>query len=311
MKILLLGANGQLGQRFLSQGGLALRGNVLAASRTGELADGRTGAIADLADLASMEQLLDAESPDIVVNAAAYTAVDRAETDETMATRVNGDAVDMMGRWAAGRGALVVHYSTDYVFAGNATAPYKEADPVGPTGAYGRSKLAGEEALRASRAAHFIFRTAWVYSSVGHNFLRTMLRLGATRDELSVVSDQYGTPTDTSLIVEGSLAAIDRWVTGDAAERSALEGTYHLTASGSTSWHGFAQALLLRGADVGLIPRMPLVSAISTKDYPTPAKRPAYSVLDTDRFARTFGYDLPDWTLGVDRTLTALSALSE
>jgi dTDP-4-dehydrorhamnose reductase len=310
VKILLLGANGQLGRTFLAHGGLARRGRVVPASRDGMLVDGGTGVAGDLSSLEALGQLLEHEQPGIVINAAAYTAVDRAETDEATATRVNGAALGVIGRWAAKSGALVVHYSTDYVFAGDATSPYADDAPVAPAGAYGRSKAVGESELSGSGAPHFIFRTAWVYSPVGNNFLRTMLRLGADRDELRVVADQEGTPTDTTLIVEGTLAAVDRWLERPEA-RVELEGTYHLTASGVTSWHGFAQALLEGASARGLIPRMPDVQPIATVDFPTPAKRPAYSVLDNRRFARTFAFDLPDWRVGVDRTLNALTPSSD
>ena len=310
MKILLLGANGQLGREFLSQGGLAARGEVMAVSRDGLLVNGDTGIAADLASPEALRLLLDREKPSVVVNAAAYTAVDRAEQESSLAMQVNGDALRVIGDWAARHDALVIHYSTDYVFPGDGATPYREGDAVGPTGAYGLSKLAGELALRDSGARHFIFRTAWVYSSVGHNFLRTMLRLGAERDELAVVDDQQGTPTDTTLIVKGSLSALDRWL-GSPPDRATIEGTYHLTASGSTTWHGFASALLAGAAERGLLPRTPTVRAIGTADFPTPARRPAYSVLDNHHFAGTFGFDLPPWQVGMERTLNALSQSSD
>lgn len=309
MKILLLGANGQLGRTFLRQGGLAARGTVVPATRDGNLVDGGHGTTADLSSPDSLVSLLKQEQPDIIVNAAAYTAVDRAEQEEAAATCINGDAVGVIARWAKTSGALLVHYSTDYVFAGDGNSPYREDAAVAPEGAYGRSKLAGERALAESGAAHFNFRTAWVYSQVGHNFLRTMLRLGGERDELRVVADQIGSPTDTVLIVEGSLAAIDRWVAADTGIRKALEGTYHLTASGSTSWHGFASAIVQHAAERGLLAKAPVVHAIPSSDFPTPAKRPAYSVLDNTKFTHTFGHVLPDWQDGLNRTLDALAHL--
>ncbi|WP_243039087.1 dTDP-4-dehydrorhamnose reductase [Dyella sedimenti] len=307
MKTLLLGANGQLGRTFLSHGGLAARGVVTAATRDGRLVDNGQGAMADLSVPETLAALLDAERPEVIVNAAAYTAVDRAEQEEAVATRVNGEAVGMLARWAKAHGALLVNYSTDYVFAGDARSPYREDAATEPAGAYGRSKRAGEEALFASGAPHFNFRTAWVYAPVGHNFLRTMLRLGGERDELRVVADQVGSPTDTQLIVEGTLAAIDRWLAADAAARGMLEGTYHLTASGQTSWHGFASAIVEQAVRCGLLQKEPAVHAIDSSEFPTPAKRPAYSVLDNSRFAHTFGYALPDWRVGLQRTLDALA----
>ncbi|SKC00807.1 MULTISPECIES: dTDP-4-dehydrorhamnose reductase [Luteibacter] len=308
MKILLLGANGQLGQTFLSQGGLAKRGELAAASRDGVLTVAAArGVVGDLGDLSALEALLDAERPDIVVNTAAYTAVDKAESDEANATRVNGEALGVIGHWAARQGALVVHYSTDYVFPGDASTPYAPDATTSPQGAYGRSKLAGEEALRNSDAAHLILRTAWVYSAVGNNFLRTMLRLGADRDELRVVADQSGTPTTTTLIVEGTLAAIDRYLAASETGRRALTGTYHLTASGQTTWHGFADAIFEGAAARGLLAKRPTVHAIPSSEFPTPAKRPAYSVLANASFATTFGYPLADWRDGLNATLDQLS----
>lgn len=307
MKILLLGANGQLGRTFLRQGGLAARGTMIPATRDGNLVDGGHGVVADLAAPDSLVTLLAKEQPDIVVNAAAYTAVDRAEQEEGAATRINGEAVEVLAHWAKDSGALLVHYSTDYVFAGDSDSPYREDAVVAPAGAYGRSKLAGEQALANSGAPYFNFRTAWVYAPVGHNFLRTMLRLGGERDELRVVADQVGSPTDTLLIVEGSLAAIDRWMAADADTRKTLVGTYHLTASGKTSWHGFASAIVQRAAERGLLAKAPVVHAITSSEFPTPAKRPAFSVLDNSKFERTFGHILPDWQAGLDRTLDALN----
>jgi dTDP-4-dehydrorhamnose reductase len=306
VKILLLGANGQLGRSFLDQGGLASRGELVAASRDGVLTQGGRGEIADLANPASLPGLLDRLQPDVIVNAAAYTAVDRAEQEEALATRVNGEAVGVLGQWAKTHGALVIHYSTDYVFDGSQQRPYAVDAATGPLGAYGRSKLAGELALRDSGADHLIFRTAWVYAAHGHNFLRTMLRLGAERDELRVVADQHGAPTDTGLIVEGSLAALGVWLRANAAKRAALNGTHHLVASGATSWHGFASAIFEQVAAQGLLARQPRVMPISSAEFPTPAARPAWSLLDNTDFQRQFGVLLPDWRDGLHRVLAQL-----
>jgi dTDP-4-dehydrorhamnose reductase len=307
MKILLLGANGQLGRTFLDHGGLAARGDLLAATRDGALVDGGHGEIADLSVPESLPALLDRVQPDVIVNAAAYTAVDRAEQEEALATRVNGEAVGVIGQWAAARGALVVHYSTDYVFDGRQSQPYQVDAATGPLGAYGRSKLAGELALRDSGADHLIFRTAWVYAAHGQNFLRTMLRLGAERDELRVVADQHGAPTDTSLIVDASLAALDRWLAASPVERRALRGTHHLVASGATTWHGFASAIFTHAVSRGLLARAPRVQPIATADYPTPARRPAWSLLDNQAFQRRFAFSLPDWRDGLDMTMAELA----
>lgn len=308
MKILLLGANGQLGRTFLDQGGLAARGELAAACRDGVLTTGGLGKIADLSDPASLPAVLDRLRPDVIVNAAAYTAVDRAEQEEALATRVNGEAVGVLGSWAAAHGALVIHYSTDYVFDGHQSQPYAVDAPAGPLGAYGRSKLAGERALQESGADHFIFRTAWVYAAHGHNFLRTMLRLGAERDELRVVADQHGAPTDTGLIVDGTLAALDRWMTSDRAARESLIGTHHLVASGATTWHGFASAIFDAAQVRGLLPNPPHVVAIATTDYPTPAVRPAWSLLDNTDFQRRFASPLPDWRDGMLRVMDQLGS---
>ena len=306
MKILLLGANGQLGRSFLDQGGLAARGTLVAASRDGVLATGGVGEIADLSLPASLPALLDRVQPDVIVNAAAYTAVDRAEQEEALATRVNGEAVGVLGRWAAAHHALVIHYSTDYVFDGKQSRPYAVDAPTGPLGAYGRSKLAGEQALRDSGADHLLFRTAWVYAVHGHNFLRTMLRLGAEREELRVVADQHGAPTDTGLIVQGTLAALDRWLASDGAQRRALAGTHHLVASGATTWHGFASAIFDEAAALGLLARPPRVIAIANTEFPTPAVRPAWSLLDNAGFQRYFDFILPDWQHGLHEVMRRL-----
>jgi len=305
MKILLLGANGQLGRSFVEDGGLAARGTLVPATRDGALWNGARGEVADLAE-PGLSGLLDRVNPDVIVNAAAYTAVDRAEREEDLATRINGEAVGELGAWAAARGALVLHYSTDYVFDGGASTPYPVEAPTGPLGAYGRSKLAGEQALRASGADHLILRTAWVYASHGHNFLRTMLRLGAERDELRVVGDQQGAPTSSALIVRASLALLDRWF-ADANARARLRGTHHLVASGHTSWHGFACAIFDEAHARGLIARVPRVLPIATADYPTPAHRPAWSVLDNGALGELAGIRLPDWREGLREVMDRLA----
>ncbi len=311
MSILLLGANGQLGRTFLDHGGLATRGKLIAASRDGVLALGGHGEIADLSIPESLAALLDRVQPELIVNAAAYTAVDRAEQEEALATRVNGEAVGVLGNWAAAHGALVVHYSTDYVFDGRQPQPYGVNAPTGPLGAYGRSKLAGELALRESGADHMTFRTAWVYAARGQNFLRTMLRLGAERDELRVVADQHGAPTDTTMIVNASLAAFDCWQQADALQRRQLSGTHHLVASGATTWHGFASAIFEQAAALGLLARQPRITPIGSADFPTPAVRPAWSLLDNTGFERHFGFPLGDWQHGLHEVMRQLATSSQ
>jgi dTDP-4-dehydrorhamnose reductase len=307
MKILLLGANGQLGRSFIEQGGLAVSGTLVAASRDGNLTSGERGEVADLSEPAFLPALLDRLKPDVIVNAAAYTAVDRAEQEEALATCVNGAAVGVLGSWAAAHDALVVHYSTDYVFDGSQQQPYAVDAETSPLGAYGRSKLVGEQALRQSGAAHLIFRTAWVYAAHGNNFLRTMLRLGAERESLRVVADQHGAPTDTSLIVNGTLAALNRWQHADAPQRRGLIGTHHLVASGATSWHGFAMAIFEQAAETGLIERKPVVTPIESSEFHTPAARPAWSLLDNRGFQQHFGYALPDWQQGLRQVMQEIA----
>jgi dTDP-4-dehydrorhamnose reductase len=245
--------------------------------------------------------LIERIAPDIVVNAAAHTAVDRAESEPDAAFRANAQAPQVIAEACARRGIRLVHYSTDYVFDGRATRPYREDDPTTPASVYGASKLAGEEAIRASGASHLILRTAWVYAAHGRNFLRTMLRLAGERDEFRVVADQSGTPTSAALI-----AGVTAQVLAQPVVRS---GTWHLTATGATSWHGFAEAIVQGAHARGLIARMPRVSPIATADYPTPAARPAYSVLDCSALQRDFGITLPSWQDGLSRMLDELAGL--
>jgi dTDP-4-dehydrorhamnose reductase len=297
MRILLVGGNGQVGHELLRS--LAPLGDVIATTRTGGLPDGGACAVADLADPASLPALVRQVAPDLVVNAGAYTAVDKAEEDAALAHRVNADAPAALAGACADAGIGLVHFSTDYVFDGTGTRPYREDDPTGPLGAYGASKLAGEAAVRASGAAHKIFRLCWVYGPRGRNFLLTMLRLAGERDVLRVVADQVGSPTPAAWIADATAAAI--------ARRPDLSGTWHLAASGQTSWHGFASAIVERAAAKGLIARAPRVEAIATADFPTPARRPAWSVLDTAALHRDFDLVLPDWRTGVDETLDAIA----
>jgi dTDP-4-dehydrorhamnose reductase len=230
-------------------------------------------------------------APDIVVNAAAYTAVDKAETEAALAAKINAEAPGVMAEETARRGALLVHYSTDYVYEGTKTTPYVEDDPPNPQGAYARTKLAGDRAIQAAGGAHLIFRLCWVYGARGSNFLLTMMRLARERETLRVVADQIGCPTWSRLIAETTALAL-RQVRSPADAR-ALSGIYHLCASGQTSWHGFAQAIIdLMPADEK---KCRTVQAITTAEYPTPTKRPAYSVMSCAKLERTFGLRLPDW----------------
>ena len=238
-------------------------------------------------------------APGTGVNASAYTAVDRAEAEPERATRVNARAVAELGEAAKRIGARVVHYSTDYVFPGDATHPYHEDDATGPASAYGRSKLAGEQALAASGADAATFRLAWVYAPTGHNFLRTMLRVGGERDRLRVVADQVGAPTPARWIAEATLRAID----------AGVSGLYHLAPQGQTSWHAYAEAIFAGAVARGLLAKAPSVEAIASSAYPTPAARPAWSVLDSGKLQRDAGVQLPDWRQGLDEVLDQLTAL--
>lgn len=304
MKILLLGANGQVG--FELQRALAPLGELVCATRSGTLAGGAASARGDLADIDGLLALLDRVAPTLIVNAAAYTAVDRAEDEPELALRVNGTAVGLLGTWARRHGAQVVHYSTDYVFDGQGSAPYAVDAPTAPLGAYGASKLAGEVALRDSGAEHLILRTAWVYAARGANFLRTMLRLARERDRLTVVDDQRGAPTPARLIAAATAAALLRLQDFDPARRAAALGTHHLVSAGEASWCGFARAIVERAHAAGLLPRRPEVAAIGTAQFPTRARRPAYSVLDTRGFRESFGLHLPDWHEGLDGVIGEL-----
>jgi dTDP-4-dehydrorhamnose reductase len=286
---LLLGANGQVGQELLRV--LAPLGPLAATTRSGQLADGRACEALDLADSAAIAATLFRLRPARVVNAAAYTAVDRAEDDAEAAWRVNAEVPGEIARWCAQAGVPLVHYSTDYVFDGRAGRPYREDDATGPLNVYGASKLAGEQAIRAAAGRHLIFRTAWVYGARGSNFLTTMLRLARERDSLRVVADQVGTPTPAAWIAETTVRVLQH------AGRAS--GTWHLTAAGQTSWHGFAQAIFEEAVARGILSAAPQVAPIASADYPTRAVRPAGSVLDTGRLQRDFAVVPPPWEAGL------------
>lgn len=301
MNILLLGANGQVGHALREP--LSRLGALTCATRSGVLDDGDACIIADLADAAALLSALEASKPEIIVNAAAYTAVDRAEDEPDLADRINHLAVAEIGVWAARNNALVVHYSTDYVFDGADSRPRHEEDVTTPLGVYGRSKLAGEIALRASGARHLILRTAWVYAARGQNFLRTMLRLGAERDELRIVDDQIGSPTPARWIAEVTTRVLQRLSLMEQQERELALGTYHLTASLRCSWHEFAVSIFEAAQQRGLLERIPRLLPIPTAEYPTPARRPAFSVLDNARLALVFGLQLPPWQQGLQEVI--------
>jgi dTDP-4-dehydrorhamnose reductase len=292
-RILLIGSDGQVGWELRRT--LAPVGQVIAASVGGE-----AGPAIDLVDAASVRKVFGDTCPDAIVNAAAYTAVDRAETERELAQAINGDALHLIGELAAAAGIPVLHYSTDFVFSGNTQRPYREDDATDPVSVYGETKLAGERALLDSGADALIFRTAFVYGVRGSNFLLTMLNLFRERPELRVVDDQVGTPTWSRMLAEVTAQILHRIFVGDLSLEQ-VRGLYHVTSSGATSWFGFAQAIRgISHADCELIP-------IPTSEYPAPAHRPAYSVLDTGKFRETFGLVLPDWRQSLELCMADLS----
>ncbi len=276
MRILVTGRNGQVGGALAAS--LQGLGEVIAVDR----------AQVDLLQPDAIRTAMRELQPSVVINAAAHTAVDAAESDEATAFRINADAPRVLAEESERLGAALIHYSTDYVFDGSKQDPWLEDDATAPLSAYGRSKLAGEQAIAEVGGTHLILRTSWVYGLTGKNFLLTMLKLAETRDELSIVDDQVGAPTWSRTIAEATAAIIRD--TGEPAQLAALSGIYHLCAGGHTSWFGFAQAIF---AQSGLT-RKPTLRPITTAEYPVPAVRPKNSMLNTDKFRRTFG-DLPAW----------------
>jgi dTDP-4-dehydrorhamnose reductase len=291
MKILITGKSGQVG--FELERALASLGEVVAVGRTE----------CDLSDADAVRKLVRNVRPDVIVNSAAYTAVDKAESDLTTATAINTQAPRVFGEEAARLGALVVHYSTDYVFSGEKTGSYSEADVPDPRSVYGRTKLQGELALAEVNARYLILRTSWVVGAHGGNFAKTMLRLAAERERLSVVADQIGAPTSAALLADMT-ALLVRQYQREGGE-SFPYGTYHVAASGETNWCDYARFVIgeAGAAGVSLEATPGTVVPLSTADYPTPARRPANSKLNTLRFQETFGLRLPDWKDGVRHVL--------
>lgn len=293
MRILLTGSHGQLGAELR----LTLDGQ-------GELvAVGRSDC--DLADSAALHRLLERARPDVIVNAAAYTAVDRAETEVDRSFAVNAGAPGLMGEWAAAKGVLVVHYSSDYVFDGRKASPYLEDDPTDPLGVYGRSKLEGEHRLRHSGARHLVLRTSWVAGAHGGNFARTILRLAGEQATLRVVADQIGAPTTTGLIAQVTRTLIAR----ARAEPDRPLGLYHLAAAGETSWYEYARLVVRTAHEAGFALRATpdAIVPIRAAEYPLPARRPANSRLDTRRLREHFGIELPDWQAGIRHLVAELA----
>ena len=287
MKILLFGKNGQVGWELRRT--LAPLAEVVAVDYP-EI---------NFSDAPALRQFVAGTRPDVVVNAAAYTAVDKAETETELCRQVNAVAPGVLAEEAKKLGALMVHYSTDYIFDGTKTSPYIETDAPNPLGAYGRTKLEGDQAVKASGANHLIFRLCWVYGARGQNFMLTMQRLAREREKLRVVGDQFGCPTWSRMIAETTALALKQVLAG--ADRSAYNGEYHLAAFGQTNWHEFASRI------IELMPeaerKCRAVEKITTPEYPTPAKRPAYSVLDCGKLQKTFGLRLPDWETSLRQVL--------
>lgn len=326
-KILLLGADGQVGWELRRS--LVVLGEVVALTRrdgavvepggpaqaaghgvVAQPSGGRERAsfnplCGDLEDVESLVDTVRALRPQIIVNAAAYTAVDKAESEPQSAQAVNAIAPAALAREAAALGACLVHYSTDYVFDGGGNTPWREDDATGPLSVYGRTKLEGEEAIRGSGCRHLILRTSWVYATRGGNFAKTMLRLAAERDELRVIDDQIGAPTGADLLADVTAHALHT-----LRQRPELAGTYHCAAAGETSWHGYARHVIewarARGRLVKVAPQA--IRPIPTADYPTPARRPLNSRLDTFKLRHAFGLHLPPWQQGVERMLAEVSA---
>jgi dTDP-4-dehydrorhamnose reductase len=294
MKILLLGKNGQVGWEL--QRALAPLGELVALDfdSPGDLK-------ADFSNPESLAATVRAVAPQLIVNAAAHTAVDKAESEPEFARTLNATSPAVLAREAAASGAWLMHYSTDYVFDGSGSAPWTETSPTGPLSVYGATKLEGEEAIRASGCRHLIFRTSWVYAARGGNFAKTMLKLAKERDKLTVIDDQFGAPTGADL-----LADLTAHATRAAMARPELAGTYHAVAAGETHWHGYARHVIefARAAGQPIKVAPDAIGAVPTSAFPTPAKRPGNSRMDTRKLRETFGFTLPAWQVGVERMLT-------
>jgi dTDP-4-dehydrorhamnose reductase len=293
MKILLLGKNGQVGWEL--QRSLVPLGELVAL---GSQSNEKCG---DLTNLDGLTQTIRAVAPDVIVNAAAYTAVDKAESEPELAHTINALAPAVLAQEAKNTGALLVHYSTDYVFDGTGNRPWLETDTTAPLSVYGKSKLAGEEAILASGCQYLIFRTSWVYAARGGNFAKTMLKLAQERDALKVINDQIGAPTGADLLADVTAHAIRA-----AMQRPEMCGLYHLVASGQTSWHGYANFVIdfARQAGIEIRVASEAIAPVPTGAFPTVAKRPLNSRLNTSKLQRAFNLNLPDWQSGVTRMLT-------
>jgi dTDP-4-dehydrorhamnose reductase len=289
MRTLITGKNGQVGMELCRL--YRPLGDVVVTGREE----------CDLSSEQSIRDTVRQVKPAVIINAGAYTAVDLAEKERDLCFAINAAAPRVLAEEAARLDALLIHYSTDYVFDGEKSEPYLESDPIHPINLYGASKAAGEAAIAEVAGQYLVLRTSWVYAAQGRNFLRTMLRLGAERSELRVVDDQFGAPTSAAAIATATARLVEQY-----AGMPEAAGIYHMTAAGSTSWCGFARAIFA----AGILRTQPRVQPISSSDYPTPAKRPANSVLANDKFAHTFGFRLPGWQQQLDQVLAATQVAS-
>jgi len=297
VKILLLGADGQLGYELHRT--CATLGEVLPYTYTGKLSGRQACGQVDFSVEGAVEALVREHKPALVLNAVAHTAVDRAEDEPALAHRINAEAVGELAQACQRLGAKLVHYSTDYVFDGRLRRPIREDDPTGPVSVYGRTKLAGEQAIADSGCDHLVLRTAWVYGARGQNFLRTALKLARERDEIRIVNDQVGSPTPARWLAAATALAL--------ARNFQARGTWHVVADGECSWHEFAHAILGDALVAGVLERAPKLVGITSSEFPTKAKRPAYSRLDSSRFARDFGLRLPDWRVGLREVIAEIA----
>ncbi len=294
-RVLIVGATGQLGTEL--QRNFAGTGPLVAVDRE----------VVNLTVPDQIRSIVRSVQPDVILNSAAYTAVDRAESEQETAMAINAEAPRILAEEALRSNALLVHYSTDYVFDGSKTSPWTENDATGPLNFYGASKLAGEEAIRNVGGRYLIFRTSWVYGPHGKNFLLTMLRLGRERDSLSIVDDQFGGPTSSIELAHATRAIVDGVVAGKFGAAEDWAGLYHMTCGGTTTWYGFTEAIFARAGAL-LDGKRPHVTPITSEEYPTPARRPRHSVLANEKLASRFGIRLRAWETALDAVIEQLSA---
>lgn len=302
MKILIIGANGQVGHELNKQ----IDKNVHRVQATVRSPDEKSNLLAlDLTQIDDIDAVVENVSPEIIINAAAYTAVDKAETEQDLALAINSTAVQQLAKAAKKLGAVLIHYSTDYVFDGSGDQPRKEDEKANPVNFYGKSKWHGEEAIRKSGCTYLIFRTSWVYGVHGNNFVKTMLRLGEERKELSVVADQVGSPTSAAQIASATLQVINRVEKGQVSWQEAV-GTYHLAGTGFTNWAEFASEIFIKGSRYRDVFSEVKVKPIASTQYPTPARRPTNSRLDCSKFESKFDTVLPRWSSELSKTVDCI-----